>query len=32
MHCTTFSRLARRYLDTLSAMNREAAAHFGIKL
>jgi hypothetical protein len=32
MHCTTFSRLARRYLDDVSAMNRGAAAHFRINL
>jgi hypothetical protein len=32
MHCTTFSRLARRYLDKVSAMNRGAAAHFGMNL
>ena len=32
MHCSTFSRLARRYLNSVSAMNRGAAAHFGIYL
>jgi hypothetical protein len=32
MHYSTFSRLARRYLDKVSAMNRGAAAHFGINL
>jgi hypothetical protein len=32
MHCTTFSRLARRYLDKVSEMNRRAAVHFGMHL
>ena len=32
MHCATFSRLARKYLDDVSAMNRQAAAHFGMYL
>jgi hypothetical protein len=32
MHCSTFSRLDRRYLDKMSEMNRGAAARFRINL
>jgi hypothetical protein len=32
MHCRTFSRLARRYLDDVATMNRQSVAHFGMYL